>query len=146
MKKSINEEFKRMQKLAGLITENENSNEGSTFSTPEELADFLTKHKKEYLAEFPEVVKEYVYDKLFLNEETEMSEKDIEKYWMDPDFRFVVDYDSFDVPIVSIDWDGANDIDMSGYAWFRNNIGNEVEKFPLESNEFMGRKFWSEFN
>ena len=135
-----------MQKLAGLITENENSNEGSTFSTPEELADFLTNHKKEFLAKFPFNVKEYVYDKLNRSdydetEETEMSKEDIEKYWMDPDFHFIVDYDSFDDPIVSIDWDGANNVDMSGYVWFDNNEVNSDEP-----TELMGRKFWIDYN
>tara|TARA_R110000782_G_C14563194_1_gene386440 strand:+ start:15 stop:485 length:471 start_codon:yes stop_codon:yes gene_type:complete len=143
----------------GKMLKEEQENESKeTFSTPEELADFLNKHKEEFFNEFKEDVIMYVID-AFGPFESGDEEADqewfegnfgqdniknfIKEQWMKPEMRFKVeDYDTGEgvSPIVSISWPGSDtDVDMSGYGWFQNTPGDKTVNF-------LGRKFFNDYN
>ena len=136
------------------------------FSTPEELADFLNRHKKEFFTEFNEDVIMYVVDAFGPfdvdgenvdaewfedNWEHENIKNFIKKYWMKPEMKFeVVNLNTLggDFPIVIISWPGSDtDADMSGYVWFENIPSSDDPS--LENDRviiFLHRKFWFDYN
>jgi len=136
-----------------------------TFNTPEDLADFLNQHKEEFFNEFNTDVIMYVVDAFgpfdvdgenIDNEwvedhwDHENIKNFIKKYWMKPEMKFeVVDLDTAEgnFPIVSISWPGSDtDVDMSGYTWFQNTPDTDTSFGGDKTVNFLGRKFWYDYN
>ena len=139
-------------------------NTQETFSTPEELADFLNKHKEEFFNEFNTDVIMYVVDAFgpfdvdgedIDNEWVEDHwyheniKNFIKEYWMKPEMKFQVvnlGTEEGDFPIVMISWTGSDtDADMSGYTWFQNTPDVDTSGGDKTVN-FLGRKFWVDYN
>ena len=137
-------------------------NNEETFSTPEELADFLNQHKEEFFNEFSEDAILYVIDAFG---PFESNDEDVDKewfednwdddeiknfikeYWMKPEMKFQVENlntPGGDFSIVSINW--GEDVDMSGYTWFQNTPDVDTSFGGDKTVNFLGRKFWYDYN
>lgn len=165
MKKQFITEATRLQKLAGIIAESQINENRGTFSTPEELANFLNQHKEEFFNEFDTDVILYVID-AFGPFESNGEDVDVEwfednweddeiknfikEHWMKPEMKFkVVNLDTAagNFPIVSISWTGSDtDADMSGYTWFQNTPDVDTSFGGDKTVNFLGRKFWYDYN
>jgi hypothetical protein len=163
MKKQFITEATRLQKLAGIITESQLLKE-NTFSTPEELADFLNQHKEEFFKKFLKDVIMYVIDAFgpfesngedadqeWFEDNWDNDLKDfVKKHWMKPEMKFKrADLDTGEGynPIVTISWPGSDtDVDMSGYPWFKNTPDVDTSFGGDKTVSFLGRKFWFDYD
>jgi hypothetical protein len=143
----------RMQMLAGIITEGQYKaklNEESTnnFEDLLQLAEFLNgrEAKKAFATEFKEdtitYLKDY-YEEHYDNSGNEISPDEIENNWMelwmnDAEIFFMVDDSLEDEPIVRVNWDGDEDVDMSEYVGLHNKPYNSNDK----SFNILNKKIW----
>jgi hypothetical protein len=65
--------------------------------------------------------------------------KTIEKYWMKPEFTFVVDNESFDDPIILIDYPGLED--ATAYYHYTN-VADEAYDEGEQMEEILGKRFY----